>query len=197
MSILGAVVAIWQDGCVLLTQREDFETWCLPGGMVDDGESPAEAAVREAREETGLEIRLTHFVGLYSKPRWRAGGSHLMVFAAEPVGGTLRPAPGEVLDAGYYDPRSLPEPLMWQHNDMIADSRHTTGGAVVRSLDMDWPLARDMTRQELYELRDRSGLPRVEFYRRYLYPSADVENRLEIGPVELLRRSIDRDQPST
>jgi len=196
MPILGSVVAIWQDGRVLLTQRKDFETWCLPGGSIDDGESPAETAIREVREETGLEVRLTRFVGVYSKPRWRTGGSHVMVFAAEPSGGTLRLAPDEVLDAGYYDPERLPEPLMWQHNDMIADSRHTTGCSVVRSLDMDWPLARDMTRQELYELRDRSGLPRVEFYRRYLCPSGHVEDRLEIGSVELLR-STDRDQSSS
>ena len=53
---LAATVAIVQDDKVLLAKREDFEVWCLPGGMVDVGESLAETAVREAHEETGLTV---------------------------------------------------------------------------------------------------------------------------------------------
>jgi ADP-ribose pyrophosphatase YjhB (NUDIX family) len=55
---LGVNVAVIEDGRVLLTQREDFPVWCLPGGGVDPGESLAQAAVREVREETGLEVEL-------------------------------------------------------------------------------------------------------------------------------------------
>jgi hypothetical protein len=59
---VGATVAILRDGKLLLTRREDFEVWCLPGGCVDEDESLADAARREAEEETGLKVRLTRLV---------------------------------------------------------------------------------------------------------------------------------------
>lgn len=48
-------VAVIQDHKILLTQREDFETWILPGGGMEPGESVAQAAMRETKEETGVE----------------------------------------------------------------------------------------------------------------------------------------------
>ncbi|HSH01990.1 MAG TPA: NUDIX domain-containing protein, partial [Anaerolineae bacterium] len=65
---VGVNVAVIEGGKVLLTQREDFEVWCMPGGHVDGGESVAEAARREVLEETGLEVRLVSLVGVYSIP---------------------------------------------------------------------------------------------------------------------------------
>lgn len=47
-----------EDGKVLLLHREDENWWEVPGGKVEDGESPTEAAVREAREEIGVEVEL-------------------------------------------------------------------------------------------------------------------------------------------
>jgi hypothetical protein len=44
-------VAVIQEGKVLLTKREDFEVWCLPSGGVEDGESLAEAALRETKAD--------------------------------------------------------------------------------------------------------------------------------------------------
>jgi 8-oxo-dGTP pyrophosphatase MutT (NUDIX family) len=55
MSNLGVNVAVIQDGKILLTQREDFETWILPSGGVEEGESLAQAAIRETKEEAGLD----------------------------------------------------------------------------------------------------------------------------------------------
>ena len=52
----------------LLTRREDNGRWCLPGGGMDPGESVAEACVREVLEETGLEVRVTKLVGIYTSP---------------------------------------------------------------------------------------------------------------------------------
>lgn len=68
MTNFGVAVAIFQDEQILLTQREDFEVWCMPGGQLDSNESIAQAAMREVYEETGLEVRLTRLVGIYSKP---------------------------------------------------------------------------------------------------------------------------------
>ena len=65
---LAVIVAIIDDGKVLLTKREDFEVWCLPGGGVESGESIEEAITREVQEETGLKISVLRLVGVYSDP---------------------------------------------------------------------------------------------------------------------------------
>src|SRR5450759_3220535 len=66
MNSIGAIVAVIKDGQILLTKREDFEVWCLPGGSVEDGEPLATTAVREVFEETGLHVCLDKLVGIYS-----------------------------------------------------------------------------------------------------------------------------------
>jgi ADP-ribose pyrophosphatase len=53
---------------VLLTRRTDNGMWCLPGGMIDPGETVAEGCAREILEETGLKVRITRFTGIYSDP---------------------------------------------------------------------------------------------------------------------------------
>lgn len=60
---VGSVVAIARDGEVLLLQRPTGR-WCLPCGYADIGETPEATALREANEETGLEITLRYFLGL-------------------------------------------------------------------------------------------------------------------------------------
>src|SRR5262245_51426716 len=125
MPVLGVTVAIIDGSQVLLTKREDFEVWCLPGGAVDEGESIAAAAIREAREETGLEIELTRLVGIYSRPKgWRS--AHLILFAAHAAGGALQPDPHEVVKVGYFGQDALPAPLLAGHRQQILDA---LGGA--------------------------------------------------------------------
>jgi ADP-ribose pyrophosphatase YjhB (NUDIX family) len=69
MPTLGVNIAIRDHhNRVLLTRREDFDMWCLPGGGVEVGETLAQAARREAQEETGLQVALTRLVGVYSRP---------------------------------------------------------------------------------------------------------------------------------
>ena len=62
-------VAVRNDrGKLLLVRRCDSGTWELPGGRVDVGESAVEAAVRETREESGIRVRITGLVGLFTDP---------------------------------------------------------------------------------------------------------------------------------
>ncbi len=53
---------------VLLCHRRDMDLWNLPGGGMESGELPTEAAIRETLEETGLQINILRLVGIYGKP---------------------------------------------------------------------------------------------------------------------------------
>ena len=66
----GASAIIFDDAHrkVLLTQRADNGRWCLPGGGMDAGESIEETCIREVLEETGLQVRVTRLVGVYTSP---------------------------------------------------------------------------------------------------------------------------------
>ena len=178
---LGVGIAILRHNQILLVQREDFEVWTAPGGMVDAGESLAQAAIREAKEETGLDVRLTRLVGLYSIPAWAGGGSHNALFAAEPVGGELAPDPAEIISAGFFSPHHLPEPLMWWWRQRIADVFAGVGGSAVWTQGVAWPFAPNLRRQELYALRDASGLSRQEFWLRHMREPEHLDDHLDVG----------------
>jgi len=63
-----SVVVRGEGGRVLLLRRTDNDLWTIPTGAVKRGETVAEAAVRECREETGLEVEITGIVGVFSTP---------------------------------------------------------------------------------------------------------------------------------
>jgi ADP-ribose pyrophosphatase YjhB (NUDIX family) len=180
--MIGVNVAVFEDGKVLLTMREDFRVWCLPGGHVDPYESMAQAAVREVREETGLEVELTRLVGLYSRPRWSNGIYHLALFVARPVGGTLQPDPHEVTEMGYFDLDHLPDGLMIGQRQRLLDAASGVIG-VVRCEDMVYPSELPIPRAELYAARDRSGLTPAEFYFRH-YKDGEPKIEVEGYPPE-------------
>jgi ADP-ribose pyrophosphatase YjhB (NUDIX family) len=154
---------------VLLTRREDFHVWCLPGGHVDAKETLAQAAVREMREETGLEVRLTRLVGVYSRPGWNNGGMHMVSFAGEIVGGELRIDPHEVIEVGFFAPDDLP-PLLLGHRQKILDAAAGIGGSVAWDEGIAYPADQPLVREDLYAARDRSGLAREAYYMQHFEP---------------------------
>lgn len=184
MISLGVNISIIQNGKILLTKREDFEVWCLPGGAVDEGESIAQAAIREVREEIGLEVELTRLIGLYSQPN--ASSSfvwHIASFAARPIGGELKADPSEVIEIGYFGPDELPVDLLVTHKRRIIDAFSGVGG-VVWSLAFDAPFNPGVTRAEMYRLRDESGLSRRDFYFDTLGKMDNAYETLELGLEE-------------
>lgn len=174
---------------VLLTRREDFEVWCLPGGSVEGGESLAEAALREVAEETGLAVRLTRLVGLYSRPKLR-GYHTAALFAAVVSRGSLRVDPSEVVEAEWFAADELPLELLWGQRERILDALSGVGGAIVRSIERERPAIWPRSRQEWYADRDRSGLSRAEFYGQLLDELGDDTSKVE---VEGLRMEADAD----
>jgi 8-oxo-dGTP diphosphatase len=95
------------DGGIVLLRRgiePGYGLWVYPGGYVDRGESLEEAAVREAREEVGLEIRLRGLVNAYSYP---GRPVIVVVFAADVIGGTLSRG-DEALDAQVFPETAIP-----------------------------------------------------------------------------------------
>jgi ADP-ribose pyrophosphatase YjhB (NUDIX family) len=103
-----------KDGKVLLVRRGNEPgkgKWSLPGGRIRFGERSEEAALREMREETGLEVRLRRVVDVVDV-FWRSERGELLEhfvivdFEAEVIGGELRPA-DDALDARWFSPEEL------------------------------------------------------------------------------------------
>jgi ADP-ribose pyrophosphatase YjhB (NUDIX family) len=176
MPFLTVCVVVIESEKVLLTKRDDFHVWCLPSGGVEDGETVIAAAIRETEEETGLTVKITRLVGIYSRPADLPTG-HAVVFAAVPIGGQLRTQPAETLEVRYYPFDQLPAELTFGHRRRIEDAIQGASSVVV-SQRPEKLAPRAADRQELYALRDQSGLSPAEFYLKYFDPDHIVEERL-------------------
>lgn len=94
--LIGVDSLVLEHGRLLLIQRTDNRLWCLPGGSAEVGETLAQAAERELREEAGIEGRARQVIGLFDSRLWHSGVPRHMVhviFRVEPISGT--PTAGE------------------------------------------------------------------------------------------------------
>jgi ADP-ribose pyrophosphatase YjhB (NUDIX family) len=94
------VVVVNGRGEILLIRRSDNDNWAVPGGAIDLGESMTQAAVREVKEETGIDCEITGLVGIYTDPKHiilytsngEARQEFSIVLTAREVGGAPTPS---------------------------------------------------------------------------------------------------------
>ena len=118
------IIETGQQGIVLIRRKNSPHGWAIPGGFVDYGERLEEAARREAREETGLEVELLRQLHTYSDPA-RDPRQHTIatVFIARPTGPppVVPIAADDAEDIGVFTKETLPQPLMFDHEKILAD----------------------------------------------------------------------------
>jgi len=118
-----------ESGNVLLLRRADNGLWTIPTGGLKSGETATQCAIRECKEETGIDIEIAGLVGVFTSPdhiiEYRKG-KHItevrqpvnICLRARPIGGELRPRPAEASDARWVSTDELSEyeihPALWR-----------------------------------------------------------------------------------
>lgn len=107
-------------GVILIRRKNPPQGWAIPGGFVDYGESLEHAAVREAKEETGLDIALVRQMHTYSDPK-RDQRHHTVstIFIAKASGTPV--AADDAEEAGIFTKDNLPDDIAFDHRQILED----------------------------------------------------------------------------
>ncbi len=110
-----SAVVVDGDGRILLHRRRDNDKWALPGGRMELGESLAGCAVREVREETGLEVEPVDIVGTYTDPKHvfsyddgEVRQEFSICFRCAIVGGSVSVS-DESYEVAFFEPKDIPD----------------------------------------------------------------------------------------
>ncbi|HLB70653.1 MAG: NUDIX hydrolase [Candidatus Methanoperedens sp.] len=119
---------IYEGKLVLIKRRNPpfQDQFALPGGFVEIGETVENAVIREAREETGLEIELIKFLGVYSDPSRDPRGHTVSICYLSKGSGNIK-AGSDAKDIRLFDLDEIPE-LAFDHNKIIENSRSDING---------------------------------------------------------------------
>lgn len=118
--LMAVEAAVFREGKILLIQRRDDHTWVMPGGLLEVGESPAQAAVRELWEEAGLHGKASRLLGLFDSRYWPTRSRMQLCIALFLIQADGEPglhsdvvenlsSMKETLDVGFFAEDSLPE----------------------------------------------------------------------------------------
>lgn len=133
------VIIVFAGGClfdgegrVLLQKRGDSGSWGFPGGAIELGETPEEAAVREIKEETGLDAQAGELIGIYTDSDMRYPNGDLahsicIAYGLKRTGGELRCDGEETVSLRWFAIDELPEMFCRQHEELKAELKRRYG----------------------------------------------------------------------
>lgn len=122
-----------EEGKVLLQKRGDSGKWGFPGGAIELGETPEMAAIRELKEETGLDVVVESLIGIYTDsdmayPNGDAAHSIMIAFRLKAIGGALKCDHSETIELKYFPINKLPEMFCKQHEALKTALQETVTG---------------------------------------------------------------------
>jgi ADP-ribose pyrophosphatase YjhB (NUDIX family) len=114
------IIEIESKGIVLIKRKNPPYGWAIPGGFVGYGESLEEAAVREAKEETNLDVKLIRQFHTYSDPE--RDPRHHSISTVYIAKGKGKPkAKDDALEIGIFDESTLPDEIAFDHRLILKD----------------------------------------------------------------------------
>jgi len=114
------IIEIESKGIILIKRKNPPFGWAIPGGFVDYGESLEEAAIREAKEETNLEVKLIRQFHTYSNPK--RDPRHHSISTVYIAKGKGKPkAKDDALEIGIFNKLNLPDEIAFDHCSILKD----------------------------------------------------------------------------
>jgi len=117
------IIIRYKGGIVLIERKNPPPGWALPGGFVEVNESLEEAAIREAKEETSLDVKLIEQFHAYSKPA-RDPRFHTVSIVFIGDGEGMLKGKDDAMEAGVFGEDLLPEQIAFDHREILTDYFH-------------------------------------------------------------------------
>jgi 8-oxo-dGTP diphosphatase len=117
------IIEIAGRGIVLIERKNPPHGWAIPGGFVDYGESLEHAAVREAKEETSLDVKLVEQFYTYSDPE-RDPRHHTIATVYIATAEGIPKGEDDAKEARLFSENDLPRPIVFDHSQILRDYFH-------------------------------------------------------------------------
>jgi 8-oxo-dGTP diphosphatase len=121
---------------ILWVKRRDLPIWVLPGGGIDSGETPEAAALREVKEESGLEVSIVRKAAQYSPVNRLTAMTHIYICRVEKGTPSVQ---SESVEVGYFPAASPPYPHFPLHDEWAREALANQGATIFRPLhEFSW-----------------------------------------------------------
>jgi len=114
------IIEVESKGIILIRRKNPPYGWALPGGFVDYGESLEEAAIREAKEETDLDVKLNKQLHTYSDPRRDPRHHSISTVYIAKANGKPK-AKDDAAEIGIFNESNLPDEIVFDHRSILND----------------------------------------------------------------------------